>query len=115
MAELVLNLSDGLSERLSRAATQEAKEPEKFVLELLERSLQEPAPEFIGAWTDSDITPKDIIAARNSGREPINDSVGLAEWFVASAEALNGVTALGESSAPGDARQNLNRYWSESF
>lgn len=110
MAELVLNLPDGLSERLSRAAMQEAKEPEKFVLELLERSLQEPAPDFIGAWADSDIMPEDIIAARTSGRESTDDSGEPSEWFVASAEALESITALGESVAPGDARYNLNRY-----
>ena len=104
MAELILRLPHELSEKLSRAATQEAKEPEKFVLDLLERSLREPAPDFIGAWADSDITPEDIIAARTSGREPTDDSVGLAEWFVAPAEALESVTALGESVAPGDAR-----------
>ena len=45
----------------------------------------------------------------------IHDLVEQPKWFVASAEALNGVTALGESSTSGDARQDLNRYWSESF
>lgn len=69
MAHLTLHLPHELSKKLKYAATQEDKEPEKFVLDVLERLLEEPSLEFIGAWEGSDITPEDVLAARTSGRD----------------------------------------------
>ncbi len=69
MAHLTLHLPHELSEKLKHAAMQEDKEPERFVLDALERLLEEPSLEFIGAWEGSSIKPEDVLAARTSGRD----------------------------------------------
>ena len=69
MADITLHLPRELSEKLEDAATREAKEPERFVLDMLERLLEEPSLEFVGAWEDSPITPEDILATRTAGRD----------------------------------------------
>ena len=68
MADLTLPLPHELSKKLEDAATKEAKEPERFVLDMLERLL-EPSLDFIGAWVDSPITPEDVVAVRTTGRD----------------------------------------------
>ena len=67
MADLTLHLSPELSKKLASAAIKEAKEPEMFVLDVLERVLEASSLEFIGAWKDSDIAPEDILGARAAG------------------------------------------------
>ena len=68
MADLTLPLPHELSKKLEDVATKEGKEPERFVLDMLERLL-EPSLDFISAWEDSIITPEDVIAVRTTGRD----------------------------------------------
>ena len=68
MTHVTLHLPPELSDKLKRAASEQAKEPEAFALEVLEQVLAAPSLDFIGAWADSDITPETILEARTPGR-----------------------------------------------
>ena len=69
MSDVVLHLPLELDKKLKTAAQKEEKDLEALILEVLERYLEEPSHDFIGAWSDSDITAEDIIAARTLGRD----------------------------------------------
>ena len=69
MADITLHLPHELSKKLEDAAVREDKEPERFVLDVLENLLEEPSLGFIGAWEDSSVTSEDILATRTAGRD----------------------------------------------
>ncbi|MDQ3396601.1 MAG: hypothetical protein M3511_02325 [Deinococcota bacterium] len=70
-AEIRLKLPQELDAKLTAQAERERKDRHQLILETLERYLQEeqPLPDFMGAWADSDIFPEDILAHRTPGRK----------------------------------------------